>query len=146
MTTQYRPPVMDRVITVPTTATREVTVPAQDLRYRPLVPRNNIDEQGEWSVDNPDGERIRLTDSLTLFSAATRLTLTLTDADGLQLGDPTPPFALTMTWPDGRSLAYTVTASEPSGLPGFPASNGRTFTLTDPGPDRRWSGSRLRAK
>ena len=130
MTTQYRPPVMDRVIGVPATATREVTVLAQDLRYDQWRPRNNVVSPGQWSMDNPAGSRLRPFDSLTLFSEATRLTLTLTDVDGLELGDPSEPFALTMIWSDGRSLAYTVTASESYIVPGSPSSAGRTFTLS----------------
>ena len=129
MTTQYRPPVMDRVIGVPVTVERHDTVPAADLRYDDWNSFQSVEDPGEWGMDNPDGSALRFFDSLTKFSEATQLALTLTDADGLELGDPTPPFPLTMTWSDGRSLAYTVTASERYLYGGF-RFVGRTFTLS----------------
>ena len=107
MTTQT--PQLDRLITVPGTRTRSLTGDGVMLSY---CRRENDDQPttfGDYWLNSVDS------DSDPLSDYATASQIDFADEDENQLTFPqglTAPFPLTMTWNDGRSVTWTVTAIE----------------------------------
>ena len=108
MTTQT--PILDRVIQVPVIRTRMLTGgEGVELAYCRREDDMEPGTFGDYWLDSVDSD----SDPLSDYASATRIDFA--DEDESRLGFPsglTPPYPLTMTWADSRSVTWTVTARQ----------------------------------